>query len=232
MNFSELRSHCYVPYSKQASVAVVESESGDCFPGVRIENASFPLTISAAQNALFCCLSEGHKPRALFIEDHTPTEYTAFWEKTYSLKIAPLESTDEYSYSTVVKDVQSIKGTLLSLHNQAITRESDFPVSTLLQTEQGFISGVNIEASIWSRGLCAERIAIAKAISYGLKSLKAMHICTSKGEYGSPCGACRQVLREHLPHHPVHFYQPDGSHTVLFSSDLLPYSFQLSTHKV
>jgi homotetrameric cytidine deaminase len=213
-------------------VAVVESISGDYFPGVRVENASFPLTISAVQNALFCCLSEGCKPKVLFIEDRTPMDVTAFWEKAYSLQIEPLNSADEYSFSPLIKKIQSIKPALLSLHNLAITSESDFPVSALLQTDQGFISGVNIEASIWSRGLCAERIAIAKAISYGLKGLKAMHICTSKGEYGSPCGACRQVLREHLPHHPIHFYQPDGSQTVLFSSDLLPYSFQLSTQKV
>jgi homotetrameric cytidine deaminase len=232
MNFSELSSHCYAPYSKQASVAVVESKSGAYFPGVRVENASYPLTISAVQNALFCCLSEGHEPATLFVECHTSPEITLFWEKLYSLKVAPLKPTDEYPFSAIAQPVENIKATLLSLLERAINDESGFPVAALVKTEKGFITGVNIEMSIWNRGLCAERVALAKAVSCSAKKFQKLYICTNKGNYGSPCGACRQVILEHLPHQPVHLYQPDGTQTVLFSSDLLPYSFQFLTAEV
>ncbi len=69
MMLKNLAAHNYIPYSGQASTAVVQSREGAYFPGVRVENISFPLTISAIQNALFCCLSEGHQPKVIYTEN-------------------------------------------------------------------------------------------------------------------------------------------------------------------
>jgi homotetrameric cytidine deaminase len=113
----------------------------------------------------------------------------------------------------------------------AKVEESNFPVAALLETEKGFFSGVNIECSSWSMGLCAERIAIAKALSFGCQQLKTLHIHTRDGEFSSPCGACRQVLIEHMPKRQIHLYHADHSKSIHFCNDLLPHSFQSSSLK-
>lgn len=230
MDIAELLDRSYVPYSRRPSAVVAESKSGEFFPGVRVENVSFPLSISAIQNALFCCISEGYEPATVFVEEGTPAEATIFWEKAFSLNIESLNTRNDFPLYPVVRHTKPIKDTLRSLLDRAVAGESNFPVSALLQTDHGVIPGVNIELKPWDRGLCAERTALAKAISYGATDYRALYICTRKGEYSSPCGACRQVICEHLRHKPVYLYQPDGTRAELFSSDLLPYSFQFLSH--
>jgi cytidine deaminase len=72
---------------------------------------------------------------------------------------------------------------------------SHYAVGSAVLTEDGQIyGGANIENSAYPSGLCAERVAIFKAISEGHRQIKAIAVVTSNG--GSPCGACRQVMRE------------------------------------
>ncbi len=230
MELKQLKNTSYVPYSEKSSVAVVKSIKGSYYPGVRIENASFPLTINAAQNALFTCLSEGDRPKAIYIQN-TGANDLEFWRNEFNVWVYPLDDLQYNSFQDVLINPRNdnIKSTLKSLLNQAVTINSDFPVSAILKTGQGFIGGVNIECSEWSLGLCAERVAIAKAIAYGYSDFEALYIHTRDGEYSSPCGACRQVIFEHLPQNPVHLYHSDGTHSMHYSSDLLPYSFRSSS---
>src|SRR5699024_12516589 len=86
---------------------------------------------------------------------------------------------------------------LKSLLDRAKVEESNFPVAAIAETKEGFVSGVNIECSAWNMGLCAERIAISKALTYTVSNINALHIHTRFGEFSSPCGACRQIIREH-----------------------------------
>jgi homotetrameric cytidine deaminase len=107
----------------------------------------------------------------------------------------------------------------------AVVPNSNFPVVALMRTEQGWIGGVNIETADWQQGLCAERITLAKAISHGLGLPLEWRITAFKGEFISPCGACRQVLAEHNHDAEVWMHHPDHSlsrHTV---SQFLPLSF-------
>jgi cytidine deaminase len=72
---------------------------------------------------------------------------------------------------------------------------SHYAVGSAVLTEDGQIyGGANIENSAYPSGLCAERVAIFKAISEGHRQINAIAVVTSNG--GSPCGACRQVMRE------------------------------------
>jgi homotetrameric cytidine deaminase len=231
MDITELYKRSYVPYSKQPAVALVYSEQGEWFPGVRIENVSYPLSISAVQNALLCCLSEGHQPDILYT-DNTDRSMLPCWQKelditikTFDPKDPPAQTIGELCLSQNI-DVMSKLSELL---DDALVGESDFPVSALIETEQGYFSGVNIEFSSWNMGLCAERIAIAKALTYGSSNIKALHINTRKGEFSSPCGACRQVIIEHLPHQQIHLHHANGSESVHFGNDLLPFSFRSSS---
>lgn len=230
MDTHQLSDSSYVPYSGNSSVAIVKSVAGNYYPGVRIENAAFPLTINAAQNALFTCLSEKERPKAIYVPD-TKANDLEFWRNEYNVWVYPLEELENETPKEVLLELEEneIKTTLVELLDQAVVENSDFPVSALLKTSKGYISGVNIECSEWSLGLCAERVAIGKALSYGITDFESINIHTRAGEYSSPCGACRQVIYEHMPHNQVHLFHADGTRSMHFSSDLLPYSFRSTT---
>ncbi|KAF7466592.1 cytidine deaminase isoform X2 [Marmota monax] len=78
---------------------------------------------------------------------------------------------------------------------------SRFPVGAALLTRDGRIfSGCNVENAVYPLGNCAERTAIQKAISEGHKEFKAIVISSNlQDDFISPCGACRQVMRENKP---------------------------------
>lgn len=74
---------------------------------------------------------------------------------------------------------------------------SHFHVGAALLTEDGRIyKGCNIENAAYSPTNCAERTAIFKAVSEGVKSFSAIAIVGDKEEYLAPCGVCRQVMAE------------------------------------
>ena len=72
---------------------------------------------------------------------------------------------------------------------------SKYPVGAALRTKTGRVyTGVNVENAAYPTGICAERVAVFKAISEGEHNFEVMALVTDNG--GSPCGACRQVLSE------------------------------------
>ncbi|XP_058994327.1 cytidine deaminase isoform X2 [Mustela lutreola] len=75
---------------------------------------------------------------------------------------------------------------------------SHFPVGAAILTRDGRIfSGCNIENVCYPLGVCAERTAIQKAISEGHREFRAIAISSDlQDDFISPCGACRQVMRE------------------------------------
>ena len=72
---------------------------------------------------------------------------------------------------------------------------SNYAVGAALLTESGRIfTGVNVENAAYPTGICAERVAIFKAVSEGERHFEAIAVVTSNG--GTPCGSCRQVMAE------------------------------------
>jgi cytidine deaminase len=72
---------------------------------------------------------------------------------------------------------------------------SHYPVGAALLTTSGRIyEGVNIENAAYPVTICAERVAVFKAVSEGEREFVAVAVVTANG--GSPCGSCRQVLAE------------------------------------
>jgi cytidine deaminase len=72
---------------------------------------------------------------------------------------------------------------------------SHYPVSAALLTNTGKIyTGVNIENAAYPVTICAERVAVFKAVSDSERDFKALAVVTNNG--GTPCGSCRQVLAE------------------------------------
>ncbi len=101
---------------------------------------------------------------------------------------------------------------------------SHYQVGAALLTATGQVfTGCNVENAAYPMSICAERTAIAKAISEGQRDFVAIAVATSNG--GSPCGACRQVMREFAPHLRV-VLADDQGHLRQFTLDqLLPDSF-------
>lgn len=72
---------------------------------------------------------------------------------------------------------------------------SNYPVGSALRTKSGRIyTGVNVENAAYPQTMCAERVAIYKAVSEGEKEFEVISVVTDNG--GSPCGGCRQVMAE------------------------------------
>ena len=72
---------------------------------------------------------------------------------------------------------------------------SNYWVGAALMTRSGkFFSGCNVESAAYPTSLCAERVAIFKAVSEGEREFMAIAVVTENG--GTPCGACRQVMAE------------------------------------
>ncbi|MEE9169975.1 MAG: cytidine deaminase [bacterium] len=72
---------------------------------------------------------------------------------------------------------------------------SRFRVGAALQSDDGKIfTGCNIESSSYGLTICAERVALYKAVSEGVRSFRRMLIVTDAQDFCPPCGACRQVI--------------------------------------
>lgn len=94
---------------------------------------------------------------------------------------------------------QEEKQSLIDLANEArklaYVPYSHYPVGAALRTKSGRIyTGVNVENAAYPQTMCAERVAVFKAVSDGEKEFDAISVVTDNG--GSPCGGCRQVLAE------------------------------------
>ncbi len=101
---------------------------------------------------------------------------------------------------------------------------SNYKVGAALLTTDGKIyKGCNVENAAYSPGSCAERTAIFKAVSEGDLDFKAIAIVTPDG--GTPCGVCRQVIREFAPNLTIIVGNLAGHYRVFALSDLLPHSF-------
>ncbi|HEL2006534.1 TPA: cytidine deaminase [Streptococcus suis] len=104
---------------------------------------------------------------------------------------------------------------------------SKFPVSAVLVAKTGEIfTGVNIENASFSLTNCAERTAIFKAISEGVKDFSEIIIYGETEKPISPCGACRQVMAEFFDKDlKVTLVAKDKSTVEMTVGELLPYSF-------
>jgi cytidine deaminase len=78
---------------------------------------------------------------------------------------------------------------------QAYAPYSNYQVGAALRTKSGRVfTGVNVENAAYPTTMCAERVAIYKAVSEGEREFAMIAVVTANG--GSPCGGCRQVMAE------------------------------------
>jgi cytidine deaminase len=102
---------------------------------------------------------------------------------------------------------------------------SNYQVGAALLTESGKIyDGVNVESAAYPSSMCAERVAIFKAVSEGERQFQAIAVVTANA--GTPCGGCRQVMVEFSQDMLVLIGDADGNLIQeLTVADLLPGAF-------
>jgi cytidine deaminase len=102
---------------------------------------------------------------------------------------------------------------------------SGYPVGAAVLADDGHMyTGSNIENAVYPLTICAERVAITKAISEGARHILAVAVVTANG--GTPCGSCRQVMQEFgAPTMPVFIARTDGSYRRRTLEELLPEGF-------
>lgn len=83
----------------------------------------------------------------------------------------------------------------MAARRHAYAPYSRYAVGAALRTASGRLyTGCNVENAAYPTGICAERVAVFKAVSEGERQFDVLAVVTPNGGY--PCGACRQVLAE------------------------------------
>ncbi len=105
---------------------------------------------------------------------------------------------------------------------------SNFTVGAAILMEDGsIVRGANIENASFGATICAERSAIASALSQGKRGIKAVAVTNATDTKITPCGICRQVLYEYGTDIPVICTNQAGEYMIHTISDLLPHAFTL-----
>jgi cytidine deaminase len=112
--------------------------------------------------------------------------------------------------------------------SRAYAPYSSFSVGAALLVERGaVIGGCNVENSSYGLSLCAERVAMSRAVAEGSRVPLAIAVAGPPGVFCPPCGACRQFLLEFNPNLLVVLRRGEGCEIVELSR-LLPASFSLT----
>jgi cytidine deaminase len=128
---------------------------------------------------------------------------------------------------------RSTLAAMAALAREARTRAhapfSRFKVGAALKTRTGeIVTGCNIENASYGLTLCAERVAVFKAVSEGLGDFDAIAVVADSKRLTPPCGACRQILWEFCGDLVVHLVDLKGRSRTLRLSQLLPMPFDES----
>ncbi|MGI8883210.1 MAG: cytidine deaminase [Pyrinomonadaceae bacterium] len=103
---------------------------------------------------------------------------------------------------------------------------SDFKVGAALLTKSGEVyTGCNVENASYGLTMCAERVAIFKAISEGEKDFTHLAIVADTENLTPPCGACRQIIWEFCGDIPIILANFSGQTEIVQTGDLLPRAF-------
>ncbi|RDL38319.1 Cytidine deaminase [Venustampulla echinocandica] len=145
-----------------------------------------------------------------------------------------LQSSNEAHVSKVCEEYSLTPAEVKTLHSRCSSAKataycpySRFRVgATILTDDGGYIDGANVENASYPVGTCAERVAFGKAVTEGHKKFKAVAVATDITPPASPCGMCRQFIREFCElDTPVLMFDKDGAFIVMKLSQLLPLSF-------
>lgn len=114
--------------------------------------------------------------------------------------------------------------------NKAYAPFSNFKVGAAVETLDGQVyAGCNIEFAAYGETICAERVAIFKAVSDGQRKFRRVAVVTDTPQICTPCGACRQAIWELCGDVEVILRTLKGDQYVISANELIPYAFDSAT---
>ena len=117
----------------------------------------------------------------------------------------------------------------LAAREQAHAPFSKFKVGAALEAENGRVfTGCNVENATYGLTVCAERVAVFKAISEGARKFKRIAVAADTEVLTPPCGACRQILWEFCGDVEVVLVNLHGKSETMRLKDLFPRPFDAS----
>jgi cytidine deaminase len=123
------------------------------------------------------------------------------------------------------EQLDRLLATAASVREKAYAPYSGYAVGAAVLTSDGRVfSGCNVENASYGLSVCAERHAIAAAVSAGCRDFAGIAVVTSSTPPAGPCGACRQVLAE-FGDCPVVLANLVGERSTTTVRDLLPGAF-------
>jgi len=126
------------------------------------------------------------------------------------------------------EEVQELSTRAIAAKGVAYCPYSNFRVGCAILCDDGsWVSGGNVENASYPVTICAERTAIVKAVTEGKRQFRALGVATDvKSPPSSPCGMCRQFIREFADLSlPIFMFGSDDTHVVMTLGQLLPMSF-------
>jgi cytidine deaminase len=123
----------------------------------------------------------------------------------------------------------SLAKAALAARENAHAPYSHFRVGAALEDATGRIhTGCNIENATYGLTLCAERVAVFKAISEGARTFRRIAIAADTDTLTPPCGACRQILWEFCGDIEMVLVNPLGKTETIQLKELFPRAFDAS----
>ena len=122
-----------------------------------------------------------------------------------------------------------LESAALAVRANAFAPFSHFQVGAALEDADGRIhTGCNVENATYGLTVCAERVAVFKAISEGVRKFRRIAIAADTDNLTPPCGACRQILWEFCGDIEITLVNPRGKTEKVQLKDLFPRAFDAS----
>jgi cytidine deaminase len=145
---------------------------------------------------------------------------------TYATRRYGLVRSCEGGPGRMAVSTEQLAEAALEARKSAHSPYSKFRVgAALLDAEDRIHTGCNIENATYGLTICAERVAIFKAMSMGIRKFQRIAVATDAAEFTPPCGACRQILFEFCGDIEVVLVAGDGRTKVTSVGELFPSPF-------
>ncbi|KAI2629788.1 cytidine deaminase-like protein [Hypoxylon sp. NC1633] len=147
--------------------------------------------------------------------------------KTISSADAALVESTCQEYGLSKEEFSELHRRCVAAKSTAYCPYSQFRVgSAIISVDGVYFNGANVENASYPVGTCAERVAFGKAVTEGHRKIKAVAVATDISPPASPCGMCRQFIREFCDlAAPIIMFDKDDNFIVLRLEEILPLSF-------